>query len=299
MITGLDAFMEYLENTKHASQNTLESYRRDLMQFFGYLEDQGIRDVTRVTGISLNAYLLHLERQGRSAATVSRVLASIRAYFHYQFREGRVKEDPAELLKAPRVEKKPPTVLTVEEVDRLLEQPCGNTAREIRDKAMLELLYATGIRVSELVSLKVSDLNLAVGFITCRDDRRERTVPFGREVGGAVGRYLKESRNRLLKDAESPWLFINCRGGQMTRQGFWKIIKQYGNQAGIGAVITPHCLRHSFAAHLLARGADLQAVQQRLGHAAPANTQRYQDYLLSGSGDFAVRLHGGTLRSIK
>lgn len=284
MITGLDAFIEYLEHTKGASRNTVVSYRRDLTQFSEYLEGQGIQDIAKVTGTSLNAYLLYLERQGRSAATVSRVLASIKAYFHYQFREGRVKEDPAELLKAPRVEKKPPSVLSVDEIDRLLEAPSGSTAKEIRDKAMLELLYATGIRVSELVCLEAGDLNLAVGFITCRNGRRERTVPFGREAGRAVERYLKEARNQLLKEEISPWLFINCRGKQMTRQGFWKIIKHYGARAGIGTDLTPHCLRHSFAAHLLARGASLQAVQQRLGHAAPANTLMYQDYLTAGVG---------------
>lgn len=282
MITGLDGFMEYLEHTKGASRNTVVSYRRDLTQFFEYLEGQGIQDIARVTSISLNAYLLHLERQGRSAATVSRVLASIKAYFHYQFREGRVSEDPAELLKAPRVQKKPPAILSVEEIGRLLEAPSKDTAKEIRDKAMLKLLYATGIRVSELICLKVSDLNLAVGFITCRDDRRERTVPFGREAGRAVENYLKEAREQLLKGETSPWLFINCRGKQMSRQGFWKIIKQYAARVGIRTDITPHCLRHSFAAHLLAKGASLQAVQQRLGHVAPANTQMYQDYLVSG-----------------
>ena len=282
MVTGLDGFMEYLEHTKQASQNTRMSYRRDLTRFFGWLEEQGIREIQRVTATGIQAYLLKLESQGRSTATVSRVLASLKAYFHYLFREGQVQEDPAELVKAPRVEKKPPSILSVEDIDRLLEQPSGHTAREVRDRAMLELLYATGIRVSELVSLKTGDLNLTVGFITCRDGKKERTVPFGRVTGQALDRYLTEARHQLLKGAESPYLFVNCRGSQMTRQGFWKILKAYGNQAGIGGSMTPHSLRHSFAAHLLANGADLLAVQQRLGHAAPANTQVYQEYLASG-----------------
>ena len=188
MVTGLDGFMEYLEHTKQASRNTRMSYSRDLTRFFGWLEEQGIREIQRVTATGIQAYLLKLEGQGRSTATVSRVLASLKAYFHYLFREGQVQEDPAELVKAPRVEKKPPSILSVEDIDRLLGQPSGHTAREIRDRAMLELLYATGIRVSELVSLKTEDLNLTVGFITCRDGKKERTVPFGQvTVQGLAG----------------------------------------------------------------------------------------------------------------
>ena len=172
---------------------------------------------------------------------------------------GNIKRDPAELLKAPKIEKKAPVILTVEEIEALMAQPCGRNAKEIRDKAMLELLYATGIRVSELVHLKLEDVNLNVGFITCRDQQKERMVPFGKVARKALQEYLMNSRGILLKGRESEWLFTNCSGLPMSRQGFWKIIKFYGDKAGIKSDITPHSLRHSFAAHLLRGGAVLPA----------------------------------------
>ena len=184
----------------------------------------------------------------------------------------------AAFLHAPRIEKKAPVILTVEEVDRLLAQPSGDSAKEIRDKAMLELLYATGIRVSELIHLELSDVNMAVGFITCRDEYKERAVPFGRVAKEALSRYLETARPALVKGGDAPWLFINCSGGLMSRQGFWKIVKYYGEKAGIQEDITPHTLRHSFAAHLIGGGADVKAVQTMMGHADPATTQMYAAY---------------------
>ena len=278
MVGEVASFVEYLRDVKKTSKNTQVSYQRNLLQLCDYLEDQGIRDVAKVTKTSLNSYIFYLEREGRATTTISRVLASIKAFFHYEFVCGKIRRDPAELLKAPKIEKKAPVILTVEEIERLMAQPCGRNAKEIRDKAMLELLYATGIRVSELVHLKLQDLNMTVGFITCRDEQKERMVPFGRVAKKALNDYLEDGREVLLKGKESEWLFTNCSGLPMSRQGFWKIIKFYGDKAGIKNDITPHSLRHSFAAHLLKNGADIHAVQAMLGHSDMATTQAYMAY---------------------
>ena len=275
MVGEVASFVEYLRDVKKTSKNTQVSYQRDLLQLCDYLEDQGIRDVAKVTKTSLNSYIFYLEREGRATTTISRVLASIKAFFHYEFVCGKIRRDPAELLKAPKIEKKAPVILTVEEIERLMAQPCGRNAKEIRDKAMLELLYATGIRVSELVHLKLQDLNMTVGFITCRDEQKERMVPFGRVAKKALNDYLEDGREVLLKGKESEWLFTNCSGLPMSRQGFWKIIKFYGDKAGIKNDITPHSLRHSFAAQLLKNGADIHAVQAMLSHSDMATTQAY------------------------
>ena len=271
-------FVEYIKDVKKTSRNTQVSYQRDLLQLCEYLEGQGIYEVPKVTRTSLNSYILYLEREGKATTTISRVLASIKAFFHYEFSMGNIKRDPAELLKAPKIEKKAPVILTVEEIEALMAQPCGRNAKEIRDKAMLELLYATGIRVSELVHLKLEDVNLNVGFITCRDQQKERMVPFGKVARKALQEYLMNSRGILLKGRESEWLFTNCSGLPMSRQGFWKIIKFYGDKAGIKSDITPHSLRHSFAAHLLRNGADIHAVQAMLGHSDTSTTQAYTAY---------------------
>ena len=278
MVGEIANFVEYLKDVKKTSRNTQVSYQRDLLQLCEYLEGQGIYEVPKVTRTSLNSYILYLEREGKATTTISRVLASIKAFFHYEFSMGNIKRDPAELLKAPKIEKKAPVILTVEEIEALMAQPCGRNAKEIRDKAMLELLYATGIRVSELVHLKLEDVNLNVGFITCRDQQKERMVPFCKVARKALQEYLMNSRGILLKGRESEWLFTNCSGLPMSRQGFWKIIKFYGDKAGIKSDITPHSLRHSFAAHLLRNGADIHAVQAMLGHSDTSTTQAYTAY---------------------
>ena len=281
MTEDIQEFVIYLRDVKKTSKNTEISYRRDLMQMEEYLKGQGIADADKVTKTSLNSYILYLEKNGKATTTISRELAAIKAFFHYEFKEGRIKRDPPELLKAPKVEKKAPVILTVDEVQSLLAQPEGKNAKELRDKAMLELLYATGIRVSELISLKLNDINLSVGFLVCRDGQRERTIPFGKKATKALTAYLEQARLELLKGQESDWLFTNCNGKAMTRQGFWKIIKYYGEKAGIQTDITPHSLRHSFAAHLLRSGADIQAVQAMLGHSDMATTQVYAAYRIS------------------
>lgn len=283
MVDDIKEFVVYLREVKKTSVNTEISYQRDLLQMASYLKEKGITEAGKVTKTSLNSYILFLEKEGRATTTISRVLASMKAFFHYEVSSGKIHRDPAELLKAPRVEKKVPTILTVEEVNCLLAQPGGDAPKEIRDKAMLELLYATGIRVSELIHLKVEDINLNVGFITCRDGVKERTVPFGKVARQALLDYMEKARKVLLKGSESEWLFTNCSGKPMSRQGFWKIIKYYGEKAGIQADITPHTLRHSFAAHLLKNGADVHAVQAMLGHSDMATTQAYMAYSQTGA----------------
>lgn len=281
MLSDITSFVEYLREVKKTSKNTEISYQRDLLQMYAYLESQGISEVSKVTKTSLNSYVLYLEKQGKATTTISRVLASIKAFFHYEFSVGKIRRDPAELLKAPKIEKKAPTILSEQEIEALMAQPSGRNAKEIRDKAMLELLYATGIRVSELIHLELKDLNMSVGFITCRDEQKERMVPFGKRAKKALTDYLEEGRDILVKGADSPWLFTNCSGQPMSRQGFWKIIKYYGDKAGIQRDITPHSIRHSFAAHLLKNGADIHAVQTILGHSDSATTQMYTAYFTS------------------
>ena len=279
MQTAIEEFIQYLENIKKASRNTVLSYRRDLLQLAAYLESQGITEPAKVTRTSLNSYVLYLEGKGKAATSISRMMASMKAFFHYEVSKKHLRRDPSEALKPPRIEKKPPVILTVEEVERFLHQPVGNTPKELRDKAMLELLYATGIRASELVNLQVSDLNLQVGFITCRDGQKERVIPFGRTTNQSLREYLNQARAFLLRGNESLWLFTNCNGKPMSRQGFWKLVKNYGEKSGIQTDITPHSLRHSFAVHRIRGGADLQEVKAMLGHADLTTTQMYISYM--------------------
>lgn len=278
MVVEINHFIIYLREIKKTSKNTEVSYQRDLMQLASFLGQQGIIEVGKVTKTSLNSYILYLEKAGRATTTISRTLASMKAFFHYECTQGNIGKDPAELIKAPKVEKKEPIILTVDEVNCLLSQPDGETPKEFRDRAMLELLYATGIRVSELINLKKSDVNLTVGYITCKDEHKERMIPFGKVSKLALSAYMERGREHLLKEQDSEWLFTNCNGRPMSRQGFWKIVKFYGDKAGIKADITPHSLRHSFAAHLLRNGADIHVVQAMLGHSDMATTQMYMNY---------------------
>lgn len=274
MLQRIDEFVEYLTNVKRASKNTIASYKRDLVKLNNYLTDSGCHDIVHVTSTNLNSYVLMVEKQGMSTATVSRNIASIKAFFLYLLKQGVISEDPSETLKPPKIEKKAPVILTIEEVNLLLEQPGGTTPKDLRDKAMLELLYATGIRVSELISLKVKDLNLSMNFLQCHDDNKERVIPFTNETKEALEEYLKNARDAMCKE-EQEYLFTNCQGSPMTRQGFWKIIKYYSAKAGIKKDITPHTIRHSFAMHLVNNGADLKSVQEMLGHSDISTTQIY------------------------
>ena len=268
-------FISYLHNIKKTSNNTELSYKRDLGKMRQYLEENGISGLNDITEEVLDSYIVYLEENQFAAATISRNIASIKAFFHYLAKEAVIEKYISVGLKAPKIEKKMPEILTPEEVIWLLEQPKGDTPKEIRDKAMLELLYATGIRVTELITLKVSDVNMQMGFIICRDGSRERVIPFGAAAKKAMTNYLEKARNVMLFDLQSDILFVNCSGQPMSRQGFWKLIKYYAKKAGIMADITPHTLRHSFAAHLVENGADLRSVQEMLGHSDISTTQIY------------------------
>ncbi len=271
----ITAFITYLHNVKEMSSNTEMSYRRDLEKVRNFMESRGIRSAAEMTQADLDAYVRYLEDHRFAAATVSRNIASLKAFYHYLVQEGIVEKDIAGDLKAPKIEKKLPEILTPGEVVRLLEQPSGNSPKEIRDKAMLELLYATGIRVTELITLKLSDVNMSMNFILCRDRTKERIIPFGSAARNALARYLDGTREEMLENKASDVLFANCSGQPMSRQGFWKLIKYYAKKADIKADITPHTLRHSFAAHLVENGADLRSVQEMLGHSDISTTQIY------------------------
>jgi integrase/recombinase XerD len=269
------SFIEYLHNVKKTTVNTELSYQRDLRKMEAYFVHQNINELSKVTYTNLNSYILYLERNGFAVATISRNIASIKAFFNYLFKEGKISNDVTELLKSPKIEKKVPDVLTVEEVELLLKQPINSTPKEIRDKAMLELLYATGIRVTELISLKCLDINYNMGYIICHDKNKERIIPFGKKASVALEQYMNIARSFLVDDETNLILFTNCSGKPMSRQGFWKLIKYYAKKANIKSEITPHTLRHSFAAHLVENGADLKSVQEMLGHSDISTTQIY------------------------
>ncbi len=268
-------FIRYLHEVKRTSENTELSYERDLRKLKSYLNEWAVFEVEDMTEEHLASYIGQLKEAGRKPATISRSIASIKAYFGYLLQQGYIHQDISVHLKAPHIEKKLPEVLSAEETVRLLEQPSGRTPKELRDKAMLELLYATGIRVSELIALKISDVNLNMEYIICTDAHKERIIPFGEVARKAIYEYMDNGRKKLVTDENSELLFTNCSGQAMSRQGFWKLIKYYGNKAGIEADITPHTLRHSFAAHLVNNGADLKAVQEMLGHSDISTTQIY------------------------
>ncbi|MDD3368987.1 MAG: site-specific tyrosine recombinase XerD [Lachnospiraceae bacterium] len=271
----IDTFISYLHNVKKTSTNTELSYHRDLMKVCHFMKEQGITDIHKVTAESLETYISSLEAKNFAAASISRNIASIKAFYHYLYKEDMIEADVSEELKAPKIEKKIPEIMTQDEVVRLLDQPTGDTPKEIRDKAMLELLYATGIRVTELINLQVKDVNLQMNFILCVDANKERVIPFGNAARTALIRYMEYGREAMIDDKKETVLFTNCSGQPMSRQGFWKLIKYYAKKANITADITPHTLRHSFAAHLVENGADLRSVQEMLGHSDISTTQIY------------------------
>lgn len=268
-------FLGFLENDKRLSLNTLQSYRRDIEQYITYLKEMKIQSVVNTSKTTVIAYLLNLQKKGRATSTISRNLASIRSFYQYLTKNGIISQDPTEELESPKVEKKLPQILSTKEVELLLDQPKCDDLKGFRDKAMLELLYATGIRVSELICLNVPDINLDLGYISCNKGTRERTIPIGSLSINALTEYLKKSRDLLIQKSDEEALFVNVNGKRLTRQGFWKIIKLYKNQAKISKDITPHTLRHSFAAHLLENGADLRSIQEMLGHSDISSTQVY------------------------
>jgi integrase/recombinase XerD len=275
---NIDTYLSYLRDVRRMSPNTIESYARDLAGLAAFAEKQG-RDVVTLERRDLEAYVRSLMAAGLSPRSTARAVACIRGFYRFAAVERKQEGSPADDLRAPRAWAALPKFLDLEEVDRLLAQPDVTTPRGLRDKALISVLYATGLRVSELISLKLSNLHLDDGYVTCigKGDK-ERIVPIGQEATDWVKRYLAESRPRLAA-AGSRWLFVNARGTPLSRVGFWKLLKEYGIKAGITRTISPHVLRHSFATHLLDRGADLRAIQMMLGHADLSTTQIYTHVL--------------------
>ena len=268
-------YCRYLTEEKHAQTNTLNSYARDLNQFQSWLLSEGITDLRRAKKENVSNYLQYMSSKGKSPATITRSIAAIRSFYNYLLQVGKIKTNPAKTVSGVKVERKCPEVLTNREVELFLEQPKCVDEKGFRDHAMLELLYATGIRVSELIGLDVKDVNLTVGFVRCAGHGKERIIPLYAAAVKALREYIESIRPRIIADENEPALFVNMNGERMSRQGFWKIIKYYQEKAGIEKDITPHTLRHSFAVHLLENGADLRSIQEMLGHADISSTQIY------------------------
>ena len=271
----LEDFADYLTNERNLSRNTLEAYIRDVKMFYTYLQNhmQTIETVSKTTIIT---YLIYLQKDGKTTSTISRHLASIRSFFQFLVHNRTIEADPTLNLESPKVEKKLPSVLTKKEVEKLLQQPELTDAKGLRDKTMLELLYATGIRVTELISLDIEDVHLGDGLLSCKSGNGKiRTIPIGSFCLKYIKLFLDNYRDKLGSCQDEKALFLNFHGGRMTRQGFWKIIKHYTEKANINKSITPHTLRHSFAVHLIENGADLQSIQEMLGHSDISTTQMY------------------------
>ena len=291
MNTYVEEYTSFMTNVRHKSMNTVESYKRDVTQYITYLNESGIQDATLATKTTVLSYLLALQKKGKATSTVSRTLASLRSFYLFMMQNGRVSSNPTSNLEAPHVEKKAPQILAGDEVERLLEQPDTSDNKGVRDKAMLELLYATGIRVSELINLDITDINISMSFIRCRGGKKERIIPMGNKAKEALENYIKNARGYMLKNKNETALFVNCNGMRLSRQGFWKLIKHYRSAAGIQAEITPHTLRHSFAAHLLENGADLHSIQEMMGHADISSTQVYSRMMNSKLKDVYAKAH--------
>jgi integrase/recombinase XerD len=284
----IDEFSRYLQNVKQASVNTIRAYENDLSRLESFLSLQGIESASRITETTLNSYVLSLEKDGLSPASVSRHIASMKAFLLYLLKNGNIAGDPSERIKAPKVIKKPPQVLDENKILALLNQPDISTSKGIRDKAMLELLYATGIKVSEIINLRLSDINLSGKYITC-GDRHERSIPFGSLAQSSLKAYL-EIRDNAFDKRGSSYLFLNNQGEQLSRQGFWKILKGYAKAVGIDE-INPNMIRHSFASHMIDNGADIGIVQKFLGHTDISTTQLYLSHNYQNSREVYANTH--------
>ena len=275
MLDLISAYENYLSKVKQASANTVASYMRDIRQFSDWLREHEDIGVLEVQQLNIRAYLDRLIEEGRSSATISRTLASLKNFYAYLVSSGFLDQTPTIEMRIDRGEKKLPQILTGREIELLLQQPAQTDAKGFRDKAMLETMYATGIRVTELINLNIEDVNLALGSIKCTNGAKTRTIPLYPAALQAMTAYIANVRNGMLADPEEKALFVNVSGVRMSRQGFWKIIKHYQTMAHIEKEITPHTLRHSFAVHLLENGADLGSLQELMGHSDISSTQMY------------------------
>lgn len=287
----LQSFDIYLKKNKKASDNTSLAYIRDINKFNDFILLKKITDITTTTEKEIKEYIDHLVQSGKSMSTISRTLSSLKNFFTYLQSKKIISNNPAKNIKADKREKKLPRILTGDEVELFLKQPKGDSLKGYRDKAMLELLYATGIRVSELISLDLTDVNVDVGFIRCKNNKGERIIPLYSTAVIALKEYLLSARPLLISNDSEYALFVNLNGDRMTRQGFWKIIKQYQNSANISTEITPHTLRHSFAAHLLENGADIDLIKEMMGHADISSTMVYTQLLKNNLKSDYIKFH--------
>ena len=272
----IEKFIAYLKNERKMSPNTLEAYFRDVREFITFVEERGSSEPEDVTSTDIIAFLNSRKNMGKSAATVNRKLASVRAFFNFLMEDGDITSNPTSGIKSPRIEKKEIEYLSLEEIDKLISAP-DDSIKGCRDRAILEVLYATGIRVSELIEADLSDINLRMGFIMCTGEHsKARIVPLGRPARAALETYMYEAREKLLKEnKDETALFVNYYGKRITRQGLWKILREYGVKAGIEQKLTPNIIRNSFAVHMLQNGADLKSIQELMGHEDIAATQAY------------------------
>lgn len=273
----INNFLEFLKNDKKLSENTLQSYRRDIVQYKEYISKKNI-DYLSIESEDINSYLKYLQKSNKKTSTISRNLASIRSFYQYLLKTKIIKKNPTEGIQSPKIEKKAPSVLSSKEVELLLEQPSTEDLKGMRDKAMLEFAYATGMRVTEIISLDIDSVNFEQGFVVCKNGAKQRNIPLGTMSLKALKDYIDKARPIIIKDDSIKALFVNINGKRLTRQGFWKIVKYYKEQAHISKEITPHVLRHSFATHLLQNGADLKAIQTMLGHSDISSTQVYMQF---------------------
>lgn len=291
MIDYISEFELYLQQNKSASYNTIVSYIRDICKFNEFSYANGLKDIKKCTDKDISKYIEHLHNGGKSCATITRAIASLRAFFTYLMSLNVISLNPTRNIKSEKKKKTLPRILTNKEVDLFLSQPKCDSLKGYRDKAMLELLYATGIRVSELISLDVNDINIDLGFVRCRNGSGERMIPMYPAAISAVKDYLTTARPLLLTNPAEKSLFVNLNGGRMTRQGFWKIIKHYQETAKITTDITPHILRHSFAAHLLANGADIDVIKEMMGHSDISSTLVYAQLIKNNLKSSYIKFH--------
>jgi integrase/recombinase XerD len=283
-------FLEFLENDKKLSQNTLQSYKRDITQYQEYIDKNGL-NYLKIDNEDIEKYFKALKMLNKKTSTISRNLATIRSFYQFLLRTKKIKVDPTVGVQSPKVEKKVPSILTSKEVELLLEQPKNIDLKGIRDKAMLEFAYATGMRVTEIISLDITDVNLEGSYVVCNAGFKKRNIPLGSISLKALKDYIEKARPILIKDEKVGALFVNVNGKRLTRQGFWKIVKFYKEQAHITKEITPHVLRHSFATHLLQNGADLKAIQTMLGHSDISSTQVYMQFQNENLKDIYKKAH--------
>ena len=290
MENQLKQFYKFLENDKKVSANTLQSYKRDLQQFGEYLDENNLK-YNKQKQDDIKYYMKHLEENGKKPSTISRNIASIRAFYQYEVKIKKMEQDPTENITSPKIQKRVPSILTASEVELLLEQPTDVDLKGVRDKAMLEFAYATGMRVTEIINLNINDVDFKEGIAICKNGKKTRMIPLGKMCLDALKEYVDEARDILVKTDKETALFVNLNGKRLTRQGFWKIIKFYQEQANITKDITPHTLRHSFATHLLQNGADLKSIQMMLGHSDISSTQVYMQFQNGGLNDIYKKAH--------